>query len=325
MFTMNFDVIIIGAGPIGLACAIECEKNNLHYLVVEKGKLVNSLEQYPLTMTFFSTPDRLEIGDISFVSQEYRPKRSEAIEYYTKVSQKWNLNVHTYEEVVDVQMFDNGYYVLSSKNKYYTKKVIVATGYYDVPILMNVPGEDLKKVHHYFRDPEDFRNKKVIVVGAANSAIDAVIECERVNAEIILVIRGGEVNGRVKPWVKPNFELIIENGKLRMFTHSIVKEIFEDKVVIHTLDGEKILPNDIVLAMTGYKPNYPFLQKIGIQFEDTNEAYPMCISESHETNMPGMYIAGVVCGGMNTTKFFIENSREHAEKIVQDIIRKLKN
>lgn len=315
-----YDIIIIGGGPIGLACAIEAEKANLSYLILEKGCLTNSIYHYPLGMTFFSTPEKLEIGDVPFVTTNLKPVRSEALEYYRRVSEHFNINIHLFEEVKSVSKEAKTFKVQSSKTQYSSKKIIVATGFYDIPTLLNIPGETLKKVHHYYKDPHYFANQKVVVVGASNSSVDAALETFRKGAEVTMVIRGSEIGSRVKYWVKPDIENRIASGEIKAYFNSELKEINEEEVIIKTPNSTKALQNDFVLALTGYQPNFSFLEKLGIQFEDNNTKIPVHNISSMETNISGMYLAGVVCGGMQTHLWFIENSRIHAEQIVKHII-----
>ena len=315
-----YDIIIIGGGPIGLACAIEAEKAQLSYLILEKGCLTNSIYHYPLGMTFFSTPEKLEIGDVPFVTTNLKPVRSEALEYYRRVSEHFNLNIHLFEEVKSVSKEGDTFNVQSSKTQYSSKKIIVATGFYDVPTLLNIPGENLEKVHHYYKDPHYFANQKVVVVGASNSSVDAALETFRKGAEVTMVIRGSEIGSRVKYWVKPDIENRIASGEIKAYFNSELKEIKSQEVIIKTPNETKILQNDFVLALTGYQPNFSFLEKLGIRFEDNSTKIPVHNVTSMETNVAGMYLAGVVCGGMQTHLWFIENSRIHAEQIIEHIV-----
>jgi thioredoxin reductase (NADPH) len=316
-----YDTLIIGAGPIGLACGIECTKAGLSYLILEKGCLVNSLYHYPKNMTFFSSSEKLEIGDVPFISIKDKPSRLEALEYYRRVYTKWKLNVHLYEKVESVQPGDEGLYqIQSDKGSYTVRSVIVATGFYDVPNKMNVPGEDLPKVTHYYDEPHPYAMQKVVVVGAANSAIDAALETWRKGAEVTLVVRGSEISPRVKYWVKPDIENRIQEGSIQAYFNASVKKITEKEVVLNTQEGEVTLDNDFVIAMTGYHPDFDFLKKIGIHIEEEHHWTPCHSSATYETNMNRVFLAGVVCGGTRTSKWFIENSRDHAHIIIRQLL-----
>ena len=314
------DVLIIGGGPIGLACGIEAKKSGLNYLILEKGCLVNSLFNYPKNMTFFSTSERLEIGGVPFMTTGPKPGREEALEYYRRVQVAFDLNIHRFEEVLSVQRLaeENRFEVQSSQEMYPTRKVIVATGFYDIPMKLNVPGEDLPKVTHYYDEPHYYAGQKVIVVGASNSAIDAALETYRKGAEVTLVVRGAAIGERVKYWVRPDIMNRIAEGSIRAFFNSQVLRIDPKEVRIQTPEGEQTLANDFVIAMTGYQPHFQFLQNLGVQLEGARKI-PTHDVESMETNVPGLYLAGVVCGGLDTHLWFIENSRVHAEKIMQHI------
>jgi thioredoxin reductase (NADPH) len=319
----TFDIIIIGGGPIGLACGLEAKKAELHYLILEKGALVNSLYNYPVNMTFFSTSERIEIGGVPFVSNNPKPTRPEALEYYRRIAVSGNLNIHLQEEVKSITNIDGKYEVVTSAKKYFTINIIIATGFYDIPVLMNVSGENLPKVTHYYKEPHFYAMQKVIVVGASNSAVDAALETWRKGAEVTMVIKGEGIGKRVKYWVKPDIENRIKEGSIKAFTHSIIAEIREKEVDIKTPDGIVTIQNDYVIAMTGYQPNFDFLRKAGIQLSDDEILQPTYDAETMETNLKNIYLAGVVCGGMNTHIWFIENSREHAEKIMKKIKSKV--
>ena len=323
MESIYYDVMIIGGGPIGLAAAIEAKKAGLTYLILEKGALVNSLFNYPVNMTFFSTSEKLEIGGVPFVSNHVKPVRSEALEYYRRIVTSFNLNIHLFEEVKEVKkLAENKFEIQTSLSKYECGNVIIATGFYDIPFLLNVKGENLPKVKHYYDDPHYYAFQKVLVVGAANSAIDAALETWRKGAEVTMVIRGNEISDRVKYWVKPDIENRIKEGSIKAFFNSEIKEIREKEVDILTPDGVVTIKNDWVLAMTGYQPNLAFLKSMGIKISDDGVCTPSYDSNSYESNIKGIYLAGVICGGLNTHVFFIENSREHAKKIIQHITGK---
>ena len=330
----HYTLIIVGGGPIGIACALEAKKHKIDYLIVEKGTLVNSLYNYPVNMTFFSTSERLEIGNVPFVSNSAKPTRNEALEYYRRVAKDKSVDIHLFEEVTDVKLqqatTNNNeknilplYQVITSKAAYSCNFIILATGFYDIPYLLNVPGEDLPKVKHYYDDPHFYAFQTVIVVGAQNSAVDAALETWRKGADVTMVVRGPEIGKRVKYWVKPDIENRIKEGSIKAYFNSTIKEIREDEVEIVTTDGVVTIKNDWVIAMTGYQPNLSFLKKMGIELGNDEVHKPTYSEETHETNQRNIYLAGVICGGMNTHRLFIENSREHAEKILNNIAQKL--
>lgn len=314
-----FDIIIIGGGPIGLACAIEAKKAGLSHLILEKGAFVNSLYNYPVNMTFFSTSERLEIGNIPFVSNNPKPQRAEAIEYYRRVAITYQLNMHLFEAVTGVKKDDALFNVKTIKDVYQAKHIIICTGFYDIPYLLNVPGEDLPKVTHYYKDPAYYAFQRVLVVGASNSAVDAALETWRKGATVTMVIRNSVISNSVKYWVKPDIENRIKEGSIKAYFNSTIKEIKQEEVLINTPEGQVNIPNDFVIAATGYQPNLPFLEKLGVALCANENLTPEYDMDTHETNIPGIYLAGVICGGMDTHKLFIENSREHAVKIIEHI------
>lgn len=312
-------VVIIGGGPIGLACGIACKKANLEYIILEKGCLVNSLYHYPTTMTFFSTSERLELNNIPFVSNNIKPTRSEALEYYRRVAQNQELNIRLFEEVTEVVKSEKGFSVKTTKGEYAADQLILSTGFYDIPNLLEIPGENLPKVKHYYKDPHFYAFQKVLVVGANNSAVDVALETYRKGADVTMVIREPQIGQTVKYWVKPDLENRIAEGSIKAYFNSHLTEITEKDAVISTPEGKVTVENDWVLAMTGYMPNLGFLEKIGVQLSDDRLRKPFYSEDTMETNIPNLYLAGVICGGMDTRKLFIENSREHADKIVKHI------
>jgi thioredoxin reductase (NADPH) len=315
------DVIIIGGGPIGLACALEAKKKNLQYLILEKGTLVNSLYNYPDNMTFFSTSEKLEIGGVPFVSNNIKPTRNESLEYYRRVTVANELNLHLFEEVKTLNK-ENGYFnVQTTRANYTARNIIISTGFYDLPYLLNVPGEELPKVTHYYKDPHFYAFQKVLIIGASNSAVDAALETFRKGAEVTMVVREKEIGERVKYWVRPDIINRINEGSIKAFFNSSVAAIHEKTVDINTPDGLITIDNDWVIAMTGYQPNLSFLRNIGIELSDDTVKKPTYNADTHETNINGIYLAGVICGGMNTHSLFIENSREHAIKIIDHILK----
>ncbi|MFM9911817.1 MAG: YpdA family putative bacillithiol disulfide reductase [Chitinophagaceae bacterium] len=318
----QFDIIIIGGGPIGLACALEAKKAKLSYLIIEKGTLVNSIYNYPTNMTFFSTSERLEIGNIPFVSNNAKPTRPEALEYYRRVAVSNNLMIRLFEEVKSIKKIKSIFKLTTSKSAYNCKNIIIATGFYDIPYLLRVPGEELPKVKHYYDDPHFFAFQHIAVVGASNSAVDAALETWRKGATVTMVIRGPEVGKRVKYWVRPDIENRIAEGSIKAYYNSTIKEIKKATISINTPEGLISLKNDWVLAMTGYQPNLSFLKKLGIQLSKDKIRKPTYNEKTQETNVKGIYIAGVICGGMNTHRLFIENSRVHAKQIIKAIRKK---
>lgn len=320
-FAVMKDVIIIGAGPIGLACGIAAQDNQLDYLILDKGTLVNSLYHYPLNMTFFSTSDRLEIGRVPFISQNPKPTRAEALEYYRRVTQHHQLQTHLYEEVLSLkQTGAQTFSIQTNKSVYNTKNIVVATGFYDAPYLLNVPGEELDKVRHYYSEPHPYFNMDIAIVGAANSAVDAALETYRKGAKsVTMVIREKAIGENVKYWARPDIINRIEEGSIKAYFEADVVEINQNDILIKTPEKSLHLPNDFVLAMTGYQPNFALLESLGVQFQNDPYRTPKYNHNTMESNTPGVYLAGVVCGGLKTNKWFIENSRQHAPLIMQAI------
>lgn len=316
----NVDVLIIGAGPIGIACALECKKQNLNYLVIEKGALTNSLFNYPLNMTFFSTSEKLEIDHIPFISSNPKPTRNEALEYYRRVTTSNELNINLYEEVKTIDYKEDGFRLHTNKGTYGSRKVIVASGFYDIPNLLNVPGEDLPKVFHYYREAHPFTLQNVAIVGASNSSVDAALEIYRKGGKVTMIVRGEAIGQRVKYWVRPDIINRINEGSIKAYFNSEITEIKSNEILIKTPNGSETLANDYVVALTGYQPNFKFLEQAGVRFSNDAKHTPEYNASTMETNVEGLYLAGVICGGMETHKWFIENSRIHAKMIVEDII-----
>ena len=317
-----YDLLILGAGPIGLACGIEAKKAGLNYLIIEKGALCNSIYNYPVNMTFFSTSERLELAGIPFMSVGTKPTRTEALEYYRRIYFLFDLSVNLYEQVETLKKEEDLFQVKTSKGSYRSRKIVLATGFYDLPNLMNVPGEELPKVLHYYKEPWPFVGQKVLVVGGANSAVDAAMECWRKGAQVSLALLGEEVDENVKYWVRPDIQNRIKEGSIRAIKNSKVIEILPEEVRLSTPEGEIHLPNDWVLALTGYKPNFSLMNQLGVTFSLDEKRQPCYDHSNQESNVPGVYLAGVVCGGLNTREFFIENSISHAKAIIQDILKK---
>lgn len=320
--TKEYEIIIIGGGPIGIACALEAEKNGLSYLIIEKGCLVNSLYHYPTNMSFFSSSEKLELDNIPFISTNAKPKRAEALEYYRRIVSNNSLNIHLFEKVIAVDSKnEDGHVVKTSKNAYTAKNVVVATGFYDIPNYLNIPGENLPKVNHYYNDPHYFATQKTIVVGASNSAVDAALEIYRKGGDVTMIVRKEEIGNRVKYWVRPDIINRIEEGSIKAYFNSSLSDIKENEVIISTEDGDVTIENDFVLLLTGYRPNFKFLKDIGIDLSDDGRKIPEYDENTMETNVPGIYLAGVICGGMETHKWFIENSRIHAKMILDNIVK----
>lgn len=319
----HFDIVIVGGGPIGIACGLEAKKQGLSHLIVEKGCLVNSLYNYPANMQFFSSSELLELDNIPFISIENKPRRNEALEYYRRVASSNELNLHLFEQVLSADKNSEGQFeVKTSKDTYLASNVIVATGFYDLPNKLNIPGEDLPKLTHYYKDPHFYSNMNVVVVGASNSSVDAALECYRKGAKVTMVVRDKEISSHVKYWVKPDIENRIAEGSINVLFESNLTSIQPNSVTVQTPKGEIELDNDFVLALTGYHPNFDFLNQLGIEIADTQDRTPIYNTETMETNVPNLYLAGVVCGGLNTHTWFIENSRIHAVSILTHIISK---
>ena len=303
-----------------MACALEAKQKGLRYIIIEKGALVNSLYNYPVNMTFFSTSEKLEIGGVPFVSNNIKPTRNESLEYYRRVAISAGLNIKLFEEVFDIIKNDDLFAINTSRENYYATNIIIATGFYDLPFLLNVPGENLPKVTHYYKDPHFYAFQKVLIVGASNSAVDAALETFRKGANVTMAIRDKEVGERVKYWVRPDIINRIKEGSIKAYFNSTLIAIREKEVDIDTPEGLVTINNDWVIAMTGYQPNLSFLEKIGIELSADDSRKPFYNTDTHETNVKGIYLAGVICGGMDTHSLFIENSREHAEKIIDNIL-----
>ena len=317
------DLIIIGAGPIGLACGIEAKKNNLDYLIVDKGMLVNSIYNYPVNTTFFSTSDKLEIGEIPFISHNVKPTRTEALEYYRRVCDSWDLNLDLYNEVLEIEKKES-LFILNTRNGIKkSKNIVICTGFYDIPYLLNIPGEELDKVLHYYNESHPYYKMDIAIVGAGNSAVDVALDTYRKGANsVTMIIREKEIGGNIKYWVKPDIVNRIESGEIKAFYESEILEIKENTILIKTSTGVEKINNDFVLAMTGYLPNYEILKKLGVKIDDDEFKTPLYNEETMETNINGVFLAGVICGGLKTNKWFIENSRDHSQKILSTIIKR---
>ncbi|MFS4481821.1 YpdA family putative bacillithiol disulfide reductase [Hyunsoonleella sp. 2307UL5-6] len=313
------DVIIIGGGPIGIACALECKKHNWNYLIIEKGALTNSLFNYPKNMTFFSTSEKLEIDAIPFISKNPKPNRDEALEYYRRVATSNTLYVNLFETVKTITKEAIGFSVTTDKETYKTKNIVLATGFYDIPNLLNVPGEDLPKVTHYYKEAHPYAMQNIVIVGASNSSVDAALEIYRKGGNVTMIIRGETIGKRVKYWVRPDIINRIEEGSIKAYFNAEITEIKETELTFITLEGSKTIPNDFVVALTGYKPNFDVLHQLGVTLTNDAKKQPTYNKDTMETNIKGVYLAGVICGGMETHKWFIENSRIHAKQIANHI------
>ncbi|MEZ7495095.1 YpdA family putative bacillithiol disulfide reductase [Leeuwenhoekiella aequorea] len=319
----NYDLIIVGGGPIGLACGIAATKAGLDYVILEKGVLVNSLYNFPENMTFFSTSNLLEIGDVPFVAHNDKPTRKEALEYYRRVYDSWKLKVQLYTPVMSMNKADDWYILETPKGDFTSKSVIVSTGFYDTPRKLNIPGEDLPKVRHFYDSPHPYVNQKVLVVGAANSACDVALETFYKGAEVTMAIRSNEIYPKTKYWIKPNIENRIKEGSIKAYFETSVKEIKPQSVILNTPDGEIEIENDFVLAMIGYTPDYGLFSRLGLPVDETNLKKPIHDPETLETPLQNVYVAGVINSGLNTSKLFIENTRVHADMIITHLKKEL--
>jgi thioredoxin reductase (NADPH) len=323
----QFDALVVGAGPTGLACGIELQRRGLKTVLIEKGCVVNSIYNYPTNLVFFTTPELLEIGDIPMTSLAEKPGRTEALKYYRRVADHYKLDIHQYERVDNITGQDGAFEVattdrLGCQRAYGSRKIVLATGYYDIPNLLNVPGEDLDKVLHYYKEAHPYYNHDVIVVGAKNSAAIAALELHWNQARVTLVHRGAEISRAVKYWIKPNLENRIKAGEIKAHFNSRILEIRPDSVLLATPDGEVILKNDFVFALTGYSPDLPFLNSLGIGI-DSKTLRPRTDPDTLESERAGIYLAGVIVAGMHTNEIFIENGRFHGKQIAEAIAAKL--
>ncbi|MCC7185959.1 MAG: YpdA family putative bacillithiol disulfide reductase [Acidobacteria bacterium] len=310
------DLLVVGAGPVGLACAIEARRHGLSARVIDKGALTNSILGYPARMEFFSTPDLIEIGDHPFPIPGYKPTREDALEYYRLVAAREVLDVRLYEAVLDVQGQQGAFNVVTTRGAHEARHVVIATGFFDHPNRLTVPGADLPKVTHYYREAFPYARQRVLVIGARNSAAKAALDCYRHGAAVTMVVRGPALSEKIKYWIRPDLENRIKEGSITALFNTVVEEIREGAVVVRNLDGAHELPNDWVLAMTGYQPDFSFLERLGITFADDGCRTPVYDAATFETSRTGVYIAGTVCGGLNTGRWFIENGRFHARQIV---------
>ena len=321
------DVLIIGAGPTGLACAIEAQKIGLKALVIDKGCVVNSIYNYPANMVFFTTPELLEIGEIPFNTAHQKPTRQEALEYYRRVAEHFHLHICQYQWVKTVTGDDENFRVTATDRSggihdYRARKIVVSTGYYDLPNLLGVPGEDLPKVFHYFREPHPFYDTDVVVIGGKNSAAEAALDLWRHGARVTLAHRDATLHNHIKYWVRPDIENRIKNGEIPAYFNTTVQEVGCDYVILKTPAGPIRFKNDFVFALIGYHPDYDFLRALGIELS-TEQCRPVCDPETLESNVPGIYVAGVIVAGSRTNEIFIENGRFHSKQIAADLKQKL--
>ena len=321
------DILIIGAGPTGLACAIEAQKVGLKALIIDKGCVVNSIYNYPANMVFFTTPELLEIGDIPFNTAHQKPTRQEALEYYRRVAEHYRLHIFQYQWVKTVTGEDGDFRVTATGRSggvhdYRARKIIVATGYYDLPNVLGAPGEDLPKVFHYYREPHPFYDSDVVVIGGKNSAAEAALDLWRHGARVTLVHRDAQLHNHVKYWVRPDIENRIKNGEISAYFSSTVEEIGDDFVLVNTTEAPVHLKNDFVFALIGYHPDFDFLTSMGIELA-TEQCRPVCDPETLESSVPGIYVAGVIVAGSRTNEIFIENGRFHGQLIAADLKQKL--
>jgi thioredoxin reductase (NADPH) len=322
------DVLVIGAGPTGLACAIAAQQVGCSVLVVDKGCLTNSLFNYPAHMTFFTTPELLEIGNMPFSSPNQKPTRAEALEYYRKVAQHYALDLRQYENVDGIEGADGNFTVLTTdkfgrKLRHHARKLIVSTGYYDLPNYLNIPGEDLPKTRHYYHEPHPYFAQDVVIIGGKNSAAIAALDLWRHGARVTLVHRGAALHRHIKYWIKPDIENRIKNGEITAHFNTTVSQITEDAVTLITPGGPLVIPNHFVFALTGYHPDFGFIESLGIQLDESNARCPVCNPASLESNVPGLYLAGVIVAGERTNEIFIENGRFHGDLIAADLANKL--
>jgi thioredoxin reductase (NADPH) len=321
------DAIVVGAGPTGLACGIELKRRGLNAVLIEKGCVTNSLYHYPTNMVFFTTPELLEIGNIPMTSLNEKPNRTEALKYYRRVADHYKLDIHQYERVDNLSGVDNAFEVRTTDrygchHTYSARKIILATGYYDIPNLLNVPGEDLPKVLHYYREAHPYYNQDVAVIGAKNSAAIAALELFWTGARVTLIHRGGQISEKVKYWIRPNIENRIKSGEIKAYFHSQVVEIRPDSILLNTPQGEVLLKNDFVFALIGYSPDLEFLNSIGVTLDPATQR-PRSDPATLESERSGVYLAGVIVAGMHTNEIFIENGRFHGTQIADDIAEKL--
>ncbi|WP_200411227.1 YpdA family putative bacillithiol disulfide reductase [Virgibacillus salexigens] len=314
-------IIVVGAGPCGMSCAIELQKNGYNPLLIEKENIVNAIYNFPTHQTFFSSSEKLEIGDVAFITEKHKPVRNQALAYYRSVAERKQLRIHTFEEVTGVQKDEKQFYVTTNKQTYTAAQVIIATGYYGQPNMMNIPGETLEKVMHYFKEGHPYFRKDVVVIGGKNSAVDAALELHKAGANVTVIYRGSEYSKSIKPWILPEFDSLVRKEKIKMLFDATVCEITDSKVIYQQNNQKQSLHNDYVFAMTGYHPDLSLLSFMGVKIDEAS-GQPYFNEVTYETNVPGIYIAGVVAAGYNNNKIFIENGRFHGEAIANSIRKK---
>ena len=318
----RYDVVVVGAGPTGLACGIELKQRGVNTVLIDKGCVVNSIYNYPTHMVFFTTPELLEIGNLPMTSLNEKPGRTEALKYYRRAAEHYQLDIHQYERVIKIEGDDGNFSVKTAKADYIARKIVLATGYYDLPNMLNVPGEQLDKVIHYYKEPHPYYDHDVMVVGAKNSAAIAALELHWSGARVTMVHRGSWISDRVKYWIKPNIENRIKNGEIQAYFKSRLLEIHPKSVLLETPDGQVNVKNDFVFAMTGYRPDLEFLASLGIRLEPVSQR-PRTNPDTLESDRPGIFLAGVIVAGMHTNEIFIENGRFHGKKIAAAIAESL--
>ena len=318
----RYDAVVVGAGPTGLACGIELKQRGVSTVLIDKGCVVNSLYNYPTHMVFFTTPELLEIGGLPMTSLNEKPGRTEALKYYRRVAEYYQLDIHQYERVLKIEGDDRDFLVRTSKAEYAARKIVLATGYYDLPNMLNVPGEQLDKVIHYYKEPHPYYDHDVMVVGAKNSAAIAALELHWTGARVTMVHRGASISDRVKYWIKPNIENRIKSGEIQAYFKTSLLEIQPKAVVLDTPDGQVTVKNDFVFAMTGYRPDLEFLGSLGIRLDPVSQR-PRTNPDTLESDRPGIFLAGVIVAGMHTNEIFIENGRFHGKKIAEAIAESL--
>jgi thioredoxin reductase (NADPH) len=318
----RYDAVVVGAGPTGLACGIELKQRGVSTVLIDKGCVVNSIYNYPTHMVFFTTPELLEIGGLPMTSLNEKPGRTEALKYYRRVAEYYQLDIHQYERVLNIEGDDRDFRVRTSNAEYAARKIVLATGYYDLPNMLNVPGEHLDKVIHYYKEPHPYYNHDVLVVGAKNSAAIAALELHWTGARVTMLHRGAGISDRVKYWIKPNIENRIKSGEIQAYFKSSLLEIQPHAVLLDTPDGQVTLKNDFVFAMTGYRPDLEFLGSLGIRLDPVSQR-PRTNPDTLESDRPGIFLAGVIVAGMHTNEIFIENGRFHGKKIAEAIAESL--
>ncbi len=318
-----YETIVVGAGPCGLAAAIHLEQNNIEYLVIEEGNIVNAIYNYPTHQTFFSSSEKLAIGDFPFITEAHKPKRNQALVYYREVVKHFGLNINTYEKVTSARKSEDGFTVETSKGQYKCRFLIIATGYYGQPNKLDVPGAGKEKVSHYFKEAHPFFNQHVLIIGGKNSSVDAAIELEKAGSHVTIVYRGNDYSKSIKPWILPQLKSLIKQGKVAHYFNAEMMDIKDDSVIFSTDEGTVEIKNDFVFAMIGYHPDYRFLKSLGIELEEyRNGLSPVHDPETMETNVDDLYIAGVIAAGNDANMIVIENGRFHGSRIIKDILRK---